>query len=396
MDDQEYMITCPRCGSEFKSTSRYCMKYGYLNPNHPGNETYFDKYSRNDMEEYTVSGYTKDVISQPKGFKRGTINIFLSGDIGSFNLCFAINILCYLLCVAGIVYFYYDSSPNLYMMMGTELSYVLLLFSFFSLFMYAIQLLYMKMNKRWIYALIPLVNLYVFSDAITKKKLMNLLVFIPVVGEIYLFYLLYQMGKAFKKSGLITMLFPIVMIPIIAFGGSGFHDICYVSEKDSLEKEYGKKKFYGISCAIVVVAGLGMIVYSNAVNINHEVDHINSYYLYYATKKTVRRVEIKLDSNLDRCTYTSDTKYFYFSDLYDFTFLPFYVFREPIEAYIKVVETPGEDGNSHREIYVSMTDGKYGYPETKYEDISFSTIVEYPVLDEVYENENRCEFRKNA
>ena len=396
MDNQEYMITCPRCGSEFKSTSRYCMKCGYMNPNHPENEKYFDKYSHNEMEEYKVSGYKDAADSQQKGLKRGEINISLSGNVGSFTLCFAINFLLYLACVVAIVLFYYSTASSIYMLMGTELSYVLLIFSLFSLVLYSTQLVYMKMNKHWALALIPLVNLYVFSDALTKKKLMNILVFIPIVGEIYLLYLLNQMGKAFKKNGFLTMIFPYIMFPIIGFGGASFHGICYISEKDSLEKEYSKKKVYGVCALIVCVISLLATIYSNAVNINNKADQISSYYLYYATKKTVRRAQVKIDSGLYKCEYDSKTMYFYMGDVYDFTFLPFYVFREPIEAYIKVVEVEGEYGEKHYEYYMSMTDDTYGYPETPVDEISFSTIQKYPALERAFENENQCEFRKMA
>ena len=32
-----YTMTCPRCGSQMNSSSRYCMKCGYLNYEHQAN-----------------------------------------------------------------------------------------------------------------------------------------------------------------------------------------------------------------------------------------------------------------------------------------------------------------------------------------------------------------------
>ena len=35
MNDNSYTIFCSRCGAEMKSSARYCMKCGNLNPDHP-------------------------------------------------------------------------------------------------------------------------------------------------------------------------------------------------------------------------------------------------------------------------------------------------------------------------------------------------------------------------
>ena len=40
MDEKENVIYCSRCGSEMSANSRYCMKCGNLNENHPDNNKY--------------------------------------------------------------------------------------------------------------------------------------------------------------------------------------------------------------------------------------------------------------------------------------------------------------------------------------------------------------------
>ena len=37
MDNKDYTIYCSRCGAEMKASSRYCMKCGNLNYDHPDN-----------------------------------------------------------------------------------------------------------------------------------------------------------------------------------------------------------------------------------------------------------------------------------------------------------------------------------------------------------------------
>ena len=38
MNDDGYTVFCARCGAEMNSNSRYCMKCGYLNPDHEANK----------------------------------------------------------------------------------------------------------------------------------------------------------------------------------------------------------------------------------------------------------------------------------------------------------------------------------------------------------------------
>ena len=56
--------------------------------------------------------------------------------------------------------------------------------------------------------------------------------------------LYYKLGKAFNKNGILTALFPLIMLPIIGFGDSLYNNRSYIKNdsKNSLEKDYKFKK----------------------------------------------------------------------------------------------------------------------------------------------------------
>ena len=397
----EYTYSCPRCGNEVSSKSRYCMKCGNLNPDHPDNKQYAKMINKNGMSGYTVG---ENGISVPvQDVNTNVINargvdISFGSRMGSFTLCFVLNFLIHILLIGGVTYAFYQlSSGDIPTLFSSELCYLLLIISLVGIYNYSVQLTYMKMNSRWWVALIPLVNLYALSDAIYEKKLLNLLVFVPIVGEIYLLVLLYKMGKDFKVSGLLTMLFPFIMFPVIGFGSHAFRGVCYVSGRDSLEKEYRKKRSFFVLSIFVIICSVVMFIYSHTVTINKGMDKLSSYYLYYASQRVITRTKLKVESNNYECNLYSNTLYFYYADLEDYFSIPFYVFRDPIEAYVKVVITPGGlEGFDKYDYYLSMTDGTYGFEEIAVDDITLETIKEYPSLDLVYKSGSQCHFRRSA
>ena len=383
---------CPRCGNEVKGTARYCMKCGYLNPNHPQNKQYA-KFN-NVVEQYNVSdGTTNSATSINTNEVRGkNFEISFGSNVGNYTLCFIINFVLYVILNCGIIGFFYSTcSGNIQMMLCSAMPYVLFVFSLLSIYMYSIQLVYMKMNRPWWDALIPFYNMYVLSDTIYHKTLFNILVFIPIVGEIYLLVLLYKMGEAFKVNGILMMLIPFIMFPVIGFGGQSFNNVFYVSGKDSLEKEYGKKKAFLVTSVIIIVVSIISVVYANIVDINQGIDRFSSYYLYFASKRVIRRTKLKVENQVYECKGSGDVLYFYYSDLQDYFNIPFYVFRDPIEAYVKVQIVRDESGDiDHYDYYISMTDAKYGYSEIPVDNLEIFTVSEYPALDPGLKSGNQC------
>ena len=397
--EEKRFFSCPRCGNEVNLESRYCMKCGYLNPSHPDNEQ-FKKYMKT-KEEYNVDATGKMTTVDPVNVNeaKGSVVSTVFGDhMGSFTLCFVINLFTYLILGGLIVYFfYYSSYGNINTFLGSEVSYALIIFTIVAIYMYSIQLVYMKMNRHWWASLVPFVNLYAMSDAIYHKTWLNILVFVPIIGQIYLLVLLYKMGKEFKVSGFLTLLFPFIMYPVLGFGGQSFRNVLYVSGRDSLEKEYRQKKSYLILAVFVLISSVIMIIYSNTVEINRGMDRISSYYLYFASQRVITRTKLKVENRVYTCDTYGDTFYFHFIDLSDYFSIPFYVYRDPIEAYVKVVRVPNEGGiTDHYEYYISMTDQRYGYPETPVDEVSIESITEYTELDTVYEKGHQCNFARNG
>lgn len=401
-NSNEYTFVCPRCGNDVKSSSRYCMKCGYLNPNHPDNKQ-MEKFMPTGMQSYSVSEAGVNTAFQANNNEvRGSIETAFGSHMGSFTLCFIVNFICWFaLLIALLVSFYYVAGQNIYMMLSSELSYALLGTALFSMIQYGTELAYMKMNKRWWYSLIPFLNLYHLSDAINEKKLLNFLIFVPVIGQIYLLTVYYKLGKDFKTNGLLTMLFPFIMIPMIGFGSNAFRGVCYLSGRDSLEQEYGKKKFFLVTCVIAIISSIVIFIYANTVNISKGADRLSSYYLYFASQRVIRRTKLKVESHIYECDHVEgDTLYFYFQDLDDYFSIPFYVYRNPIKAYVKVVVHRDEEGvfntfNKY-DYYISMTDREYGYEEINVQDLKIEDIKEYTELDKSYEAGNQCYFKRTA
>ena len=87
---------------------------------------------------------------------------------------------------------------------------------------------------------------------------MFLTILVPVLGEILAIVLLFNLGKKFYKNGILTVFFPYVMIPIIAFDKNSEYSMlakAVIEEKEEKaasvsgkktdsEKAYGRKKFF--------------------------------------------------------------------------------------------------------------------------------------------------------
>lgn len=387
MSDQEYTFNCPRCGNELKSKSRYCMKCGYLNPSHPSNQDYLKRYGQDITEEYVVSQDGSMSSTTIQKNSKG-VDLSFSSDTGSFTLCFLVNFLLYLIVVLVIGYSYYNQySGNVYAIMSSDISIILLPVSLTFLLEYSFQLMFMKMNMRWWLALIPFVNVYCLCNAVNESGLFNLIVFFPIIGEFYLLYIWCKIAKGFHKSALLTLIFPEIMIPIIGFGGSCFNDVCYITEKDSLEKEYSKKRIFLGLCSFVMVVCVVLFTYSNFVSRDGKISRINNYYLYYASKIIVRETQKKVESNSFRCKGENKEMYFYYEDVEDYFYIPFYVYNDPIEAYVKVVPSIGKDSYLY---YISITNKHYGFSETSSDLLKLDTIRDYSSLKFNEKDVNQC------
>ncbi len=374
---------CSRCGSEMKSDSRYCMKCGNLNPDHPENEGML-KYYKENNSTYTI-GMGKKLVNNQNS---NSISTLIGTNMGSYKLCFLINIVIYLIICGGILLSTYITNNNGIMGLVKSNVYVsLLTVSIIFIYVYSYQLLYMKMNQRWWSSLIPFYNFFILSKALFNNMLLGLLMFVPFINILFYIYILYSIAKAFKKNVVLTILFPFIMIPIIGFGASCFNNNIYLSSQEkSLEDDYKLRKKFLMTIVFFVVAGIALFLYNFIFNIGGSAGKVKSSYLYTVSKIAIDNTKNKVSHNKYSCNNT-EVMYFYYENVSLDMYVPFSNFFDNVSAYVKVVN----NGNGY-DYYVSISDGKYGFSETLEKDLSSRSVVEYELLSDSYKT-NMCSFQ---
>ena len=90
MNDDGYTIFCGRCGAEMNSNSRYCMKCGYLNPEHEANQSMQKFMPKEEAHRVGEQSFVaqNEVSTQPV--------IGLANNSGNHVACFLVNLFCYL------------------------------------------------------------------------------------------------------------------------------------------------------------------------------------------------------------------------------------------------------------------------------------------------------------
>ena len=241
------IIYCSKCGGEMKRTARYCMKCGNLNFDHPDNDF---------MKRYTDSN-VKD-------------GVFISGEASvnnkstnQFKACFLINLVIHIL--LGFICLIPTVVSTDYLRVSiVGIVAVCLLF----LFNYSFQCVYIKANKTWWSYFVPFYGNYVFFEISMSFGWWFVVTFIPVIGTLINFVAYYKLGKKFYKSGILTMLFPFVMIPIIGldkkikiinFDQQSNLEVNQVDKhgKTKTERDYGRNKLF-LSGIILIVLGIVM------------------------------------------------------------------------------------------------------------------------------------------
>lgn len=369
-------IYCIKCGAEMKSNSRCCMKCGTLNPEHPDNANML-KYIDKKQTGYQVgSGMNLSLETSSND-----ITTVVGRNTGNFTACFIVNLLLYLLIIGFICYFSGTFfSWNINMLFASNTPVILIIISIGFLWTFGKELLFMKMNQKWWYSLVPVYNNMILAKSVFNNMWLGLLVLIPVVGQIFFLVMLYKLAIAFKKSGILMILFPLIMVLIIGYGTSSFNNKNFVSESDGgLEKEYGKKKFFLSLCIFFIIVSIGAYIYSNIDNIKNNKDIINKTYLYTLSKYYIARTEMDLKKIKEKCDVNNSV---IFSRSSNSSF-----FNNKIDTYIRMVK---RDDNIY--FYISMSDGKYGYSETLISELTFDKIVEYCKLDADLQGANYCNY----
>ena len=243
---EDRVIFCSKCGAEMKLSSRYCMKCGNLNYDHPLNVS---------MREYVKedSGVSEEYVSL------SNINV----KPQSYKACFIVTL--FITFLLPIVFTILSLVGNI------ESSTVSFLIGFYIiagiifLYSYAIECIYIKTNKPWWSIYVPFYGNYVFFDISLDNGWLFFLTFVPVVGVIVTLVAFYKLGKLFSRSGWLTLFFPFIMIPIMGFDkNSNLALINAIKEKETNKKGKTKSEvIYGrnrIMITIIILIIVGILI----------------------------------------------------------------------------------------------------------------------------------------
>jgi len=393
MDTNDHTIFCSRCGAEMKSSARYCMKCGNLNYDHPDNKDMRQFATTQQYSSYQI-GSGNSILGNVTNGKEIVESI--ANNTGSKRFCFYVTLLFYLVTVLGSFLFVFLKNGQTFdigMIAGSIFPYILMISSIIFLYIYAIEVMFMKANKRWWAGLIPIYNVMILSEMAFNKKMLGLIVLVPIVGLVYLFVVFYKVGEKFKYSGLITALFSLIMVPVIAFGISVYDSRIFVESgvSNSTEIEYKRKNtFLGVTCLFFVV-GIGLLIYANMTQVSSATTQVGNYYYMYASKKMLKKTKKAIDEGSVVCdndvvySPNSGVYYFHSADVGEEFGLFLQIMRDPIQGYIKV------DNSSGSSVYsITLADGKKGFPETLEDDISGEKVVDYQRISQDYKNGFNC------
>lgn len=392
-DDKGNIIYCSRCGAEMKSTARYCMKCGNLNYDHKDNKDMQNFRPKEEGGVYQVgSGH-----SLRKAISSGKVSIHVSTNGAHEKTCFLVNYIVYLVTLVIVLLVSLHGDFTLDSFLKSSFPITAIIVTVFFLYSYSVQVLFSKCDKKWWYAFIPIYNNMVLGDICFHNQYIGLLVLIPGVGAIVSLVMLYQLGKKFQYSGLFTVLFPFIMILFISFGIHPYEGKVFVNsnEENSLEKIYQYRKIPLVTGLLVIVAGMGLFVFSDFDNFQKKMAFFGKGYYIYVAKQLKKSVEKNIEDsaklNCEPNSYSeNDGKYyFYYPDVRDAAFLLFYDFHEPMRGYVLVDNTDGQ-----HQYYVSLTDETYGFDFTSLEDLDNDSVVEFDSskMDD-FSGMNECDIR---
>ncbi len=373
MDDKGYTMICPRCGAEMNSNARCCLKCGNLNYEHEANKN-MRPFIENNKQTYHVGSGNFIVGSNNKD---ANDNISLANNTGSELLCFIVTYLIYILSVGGTgLLFFSEMGYDINAFVASSFPLIGIVLTMIFIYIYALELIYIKCNKRWWSGLIPIYNNMVLADITFQKQWIGLLVLIPVIGPIISLVMVYKLGKDFKYSGILVAILPFIFIPIIGFGNHSYLGYTFVGEegKISLEKRYSYKKMFLMTSFFIFLILLGSYIYSK-IGVIKEYKASNYYYVLTSNKMIDKTKKIIQEgANSCESTYSSVSGVYYFTypDVGDVVHLPFYYLREPISGYVKVDNTMGK-----AKYYVTLSDGKSGFYEIASNRITKDVVNNY-------------------
>ena len=379
MNNDENITYCSRCGSPMNINSRYCMKCGNLNETHPDNNKYSKILKKtNQNNSYQIGSGRKLFNKTDNKSGMSYVTEKNTKSVRTMFILFNTLIIGILCLIALLPLLSMLDKFSLDALLQSSIPMSLFSIGIFSLFFVSMQILFIKINEYWWASLIPFYNLYILSKVLFNKGWLFVLTFIPGVNVIYMIVMYYVLGKAFKKSGILTVILAPIMIAIIAFGSSAYNNIYYVvdSSPEALEKTYGSyRRFAGFSLFLLVIGGAGAFFSNNSFSsLASGKDELS---IIGGAKIAVNNVEKAIMKEKVTCTdpndvelsiYTNGVYYFYSDDfIYDYGFKSNLI--SDSRGYVKVVSNNGKF-----EYFVSFSADQYGIPETSEADLKADIV----------------------
>ena len=379
-NDEGYTIYCSRCGEPMKSNARYCMKCGNLNSNHEANKNMMPYIKDNDKNNNTYQiGSGKFIVGQNQSNQSREA---FANNTGNKRVCFWLNYVIFIFTLLIAFLISKDSITDFTTLAISPLPVVAIITSLYFLYVYSIELIFMKCNKPWWAWFIPVYNLMILGEITFQNKKIGLIGLIPIIGQIFFLVMIYKLGTQFKYSGLLTVLFSFIFIPIIGFGSNTYDGKTYITgEEKELEKEYKAKKIFLSTIILFLGAGLVLMVIANMSSVEKSKQLFGNWYYVSASKRIVNKIDKSIDKGLISCgnyeySNTKGVYYFRFRDLSDEIYLPLSLLREEIDTYVKV-----DNNGDTTKYYISMSDGTYGFSETLIDEVDMEKITEYKQLN---------------
>lgn len=378
--NENQKIPCPKCGELMNATARYCMRCGTINPNLESNRV-LTKSIQKSINDYKA-GKT-DLLPGQKS------NIGIANNTGNRKFAFYVTYLLYLLFIIVTGLSTYLTGINTFdLLIISSYPMIVIFLSIIFLYIYGIELVFMKCNKPWWGGLVPIYNLMVLGDIAFHNKYIGLLGLVPVIGQLFILVVFYQIGVKFKYNGILTALLSVIYIPIIGYGDHLYEGMTFVSTGDSksLEKDYRYKKVFFGTLVLLLICGVVLFVMGNMGKVRKANRAINGTYYVLTSSKMTKQVGEAAENNQLRCSgveYNPNSGIYYvnYLDVGEKVHLPLYMMRDVISGYVKI-----DNNKSPRELSISLTDGTYGFAETLESEISIDTVTEYTSLEGIPTN----------
>lgn len=252
-------IYCSRCGEPMRANQRCCIKCGNINFNNSDNDSMI-KYAKLAEDQNSVNNQVNENYTFVKN-NNNSSNVMLADKIGSLTVCVIFNILLYLVCLFGIIGAQYFSFgiDALFRFDAWILAFCV---SLCCLINFGLQMMYTKANKPWYSVFIPFYGNYVFFDMAMDRGFFFLLLFIPVVGQIFMLIATWKLAKRFDKSPILAILFyPVFVVSAGLNVNTTYDGISYVPAKAYNSNNYTKfyKPVNGVVklfCSVMVICAL--------------------------------------------------------------------------------------------------------------------------------------------